>query len=117
MRSPEAPKAPKEGKSLRDIAVELSSPHLNPAQVAMRHDMEMANMVKAAQAVPITAQPQTVLDVFDGMMGPQSPDARVAEVAHMLIEEHGAELRLGLKEFAIVQRIVEAAVRFEPADL
>lgn len=79
-----------------------------PAQRIMRKEME-AGVHKLG-------------DVMDGILGPLSQGSdlkgqQVSEVAHMLIEENGAELRLGLKEWPIIQRIVEAAVRVNPADL
>ncbi|QZD98651.1 hypothetical protein SEA_JEMERALD_63 [Microbacterium phage Jemerald] len=62
-------------------------------------------------------KPQKLAEVFDSMMGSVGADANVTRMAHVLIEAQGEGLQLGLKQWGIVQRIVEAAVRFDPADL
>lgn len=112
----------------RPLPIDLSMPHestpaervtqkfhaadevISSAQRVMRSEMEAGvhQPVKAADAIAelFGEEPVQAVDQVD-----------VARMAHLLIEEHGSGLLLGLKDWGIVQRIVEAAVRVDPSDL
>ncbi|QKY80357.1 hypothetical protein SEA_MERCEDES_57 [Microbacterium phage Mercedes] len=76
--------------------------HMSPEQQVMAREM---------------SQPKPIGKVLDEFMGEQNIDADVDRMAHVLLEEHCAELRTGLKEWAMIQRAVEAAIRLDPRDL
>lgn len=105
MRSPEAPKAPKEGLSLRDVGRGLSA-----AQVLMRTEMEMADMVKAARAMPITVQPEQVGDIISRVLGPII-DKEVHEEALTIIREHyDPSITMSIPQWVYVTRMIELGI-------
>lgn len=98
------------GKSLRDVGRGMSK-----EQELMRDEMAKDPARKPAKP----EDPAKLGEVFEQEFGfaPGPEDADISRMAHLLIEEHGQGLFLDIGAWTIVQRIVEAAVRVEPADL
>lgn len=57
------------------------------------------------------SKPKSVLQVFDELMGEQGSDKDVAEEAYELINQMADGLHLKIKEWAIVQKLVEAGIK------
>lgn len=85
----------KKARSLRDMAFETRQ----AAQTVMRRDMERG-----------VHQPQRAGEVFNAAFGSLSTTDE-APLALQVIEKHGAGLKLGMREWAIVQHLVEAGIR------
>lgn len=123
------------GKSIKDIGrkADKKREHLKsmpyettPAQRLMREEME-AGLHKASSSLGAVNPPShdmdssivsggrsTVIPVsteFESLMGPVSEDSGVTELAYQVINYHGEVLVLGFREWAIIQRMVEAGVR------
>lgn len=87
------------------------------AQQVMREEME-AGLHKPSVAIKGQDRPLSVGAVLEQEFGPVSTDADVARMAHTLLEEHCTGIvNTGIKEWAAIQRAMEAAVRFDPRDL
>ncbi|QZE10350.1 hypothetical protein SEA_KATCHAN_62 [Microbacterium phage KatChan] len=73
------------------------------AQQVMRQEMEAG--------VHKREDPAKLADVFEGEFGfDPEEDKAITEEALVIINEHGKGLRLGLKQWAIVQRLVEHGI-------
>ncbi len=91
----------KKRQALRDMAYETT-----PAQRLMRSEIEAGMHKRQTLPEPIKASA-----VLDDMLGPVSEDRAVTELAYEVINEHGDGLILDLKQWPIVQRLVEAGIR------
>lgn len=90
------------------------------AQQVMREEMEAAVKHRPKPSKPEHPQcePTKLGDLMEEEFGTGLPsDADVSRMAHLLIEEHGKGLKLGIKQWGIIQRIVEHAVVFDPQEL
>lgn len=74
------------------------------AQDTMRAEME------AGVHKPKTEDPSKLSETLEALFGPKGSDKDVTATAYELINEHGTGLVLGFKEWAIVQKLVEAGI-------
>lgn len=109
------------GKSLKDVSrkVEKKREHLEsmpfettPAQRLMRSEME-AGLHKQTPTVAIKGEsrPMSVGAVLDDVVGQAtSAEQPVTDLAYEIINRHGEGLKLGLREWQIIQNMVEAGI-------
>ncbi|QKN87761.1 hypothetical protein IXEL_61 [Microbacterium phage Ixel] len=99
----------KKARSLRDMAFETTQ----AAQTVMRHEMERG-----------VHKPQRLGEVLDEVVGPQPDQGDASELSDYglfeqdvpnlaleVIDQHGQGLRTGMREWAIIQGMVEAGIR------
>lgn len=114
---------------VRKPPIDLSLPHesipaerLTPSPARIVDEAELAERARRAQAVMRSEmerrRPVKVGAAIDDLVGSSLHDqADVARMAHVLLNEHCEGLFLSLKQWALVQAAMEAAVRVDPNDL
>lgn len=86
--------------------------------VTTPHDEAQASVTSGGKPQHPQCEPTKLGDLMEEEFGVGLPDdADVSRMAHLLIEEHGKGLKLGIKQWGIIQRIVEHAVVFDPQEL
>lgn len=111
-----------EKRSLRDIAMEMAKPL--PQASGVEYDgmlfteVDMQDMISRKRQEQDQAlmreemsQPKVLGDVLDEVIGVPSGDVAVTELAYEVINAHGQGLVLGFREWAIIQEMVERAIR------
>lgn len=96
-------------ESLRDRAAKIrenTRSHLTPAQEQMRQDM--AELHDAALAK--SPDPLKLSAVFDEVMVQQATDPSITQAAWEIINEAGTGLQLNMKQWALVQRMIELGI-------
>lgn len=93
-------------RSLRDVA---------EAQRVMRREMEQGvhkgKRSDYASTENLGAAPAKLGDVLDDVVGPETGSPTdIVSLAHQIIVEHGDGLVLGIKQWSIVQRLVEQGI-------